>query len=207
MTLPTHNQLMLAEIAASKALSPEHIASEREKAANLMAAGFTTQAFLHLWIVTEVAVKELIRIYKYTKDAHEILKKMQSELKRALKRHLVARPKETAHEQASILTNMALPSLSNSLYGVLKNHAESRQLDVAAIKSALTVLEITVDSAWFEYLLATKIEELPECIDFSEKTTVRERRNKLVHSNGSVSDATLVRLLPLFDYFLTCFRV
>ena len=94
MTLPTHKQLMLDEIAASKALSSEHIASELAQALKLREAGFSTQAFLHLWIVPEVAAKELMCIYKYTKDTHEALKKLQPELKRSLQPHL----KESANK-------------------------------------------------------------------------------------------------------------
>ena len=125
MTLLTHKQLMMAEIAASKALSSEHIASERAQAVKLREAGFPTQAFLQLWIVTEVAAKELMCIYKYTKDTHETLKKLQPELKRALQPHLNEQPKKAANEQASLLAGKTLPSLVSPLYGVFKPYAQN----------------------------------------------------------------------------------
>lgn len=203
MTLPTHCQLMLAEIASNNALSPAHIQAERQHAQKLLQAGFATAAFLHLWIVTEVAAKELMSIYKYTKDTHDALKKMQPELSRSLATHIGAPTKNEAHTQAKALCVNALPSLAGSLHGIFKVHAQSscRQLDIAVIKTALTTLAISFTGPRLEYLLATKVAALPAGIDLNDKTTVRERRNKLVHSNGTVTAATATQLLPIFDEF------
>ncbi|MBP8772089.1 hypothetical protein ACW5XX_00755 [Aeromonas mytilicola] len=205
MTLPTHKQLMLDEIAASKALSSEHIASELAQALKLREAGFSTQAFLHLWIVTEVAVKELMCIYKYTKDTHEALKKLQPELKRSLQPHLNAPSKKVANEQAMTLTAKALPSLVSSFHSVFKSAAQTncRHLDMAVIKSVFAVLKQAIDEIRLDYLLATKFKAIPEGVDLKDKTTVRNWRNKLVHTNGHVDDKTLAQLLPIFDYFFS----
>ncbi len=205
MTLPTHKQLMMAEIAASKALSSEHIASELAQALKLREVGFPTQAFLHLWIVTEVAAKELMCIYKYTKDTHDALPKLLPELNRALRPHITAPNPKEMNTQVKILSGKALPSMVGPLQSIFKAHAQSscRQLDIAVIKAALVVLEMTVDHSRLEYLLATKVKTLPVGIDLADKTTVRERRNKLVHSNGTVGSAVVAQLLPIFDEFFS----
>lgn len=203
MTLPSHQQLMRTEIASNHALLPAHLQAERQHAQKLLQAGFTTAAFLHLWIVTEVAAKELMSIYKYTKDTLEALKKMQPELSRSLATHISAPTKKEAHTQAQTLCVNALPSLAGSLHGIFKLHAQTscRQLDIAVIKSALITLEVSFTGPRLEYLLATKVGELPAGIDLKDKTTVRERRNKLVHSNGTVTAETAAALLPIFDEF------
>lgn len=205
MTLSTHKQLMLSEISASTALQPELIIKARAEAEKLRSAGFSTQAFLHLWIVTEVAAKELMCIYKYTKDTHDALKKIQPELKRALQPHLNAPTKVEANEQALILTAKALPSFISPFYSLFKVAAQisCRQLNVAVIKSAFAVLELMTDEQTINYLLTTKIKQLPMKIEFTDKITIRERRNRLVHTNRQVDDATLAQLLPVFDYFFS----
>lgn len=205
MTLPSHQQLMLSEIVSSNALSPAHLQTEHEHAHKLLLAGFTTAAFLHLWIVTEVAAKELMAIYKYTKETHEALKKMGPELNRALRSHITASSQKEAHAQAGELTANALPSLVGPLQGIFKTHAQNscRQLDISVIKAAFQVLAQPVDSVRLEYLLATKVTALPTGIGLTDKTTVRERRNKLVHSNGSVDAAIAMQLLPVFEHFFS----
>ncbi|WP_429231098.1 hypothetical protein [Aeromonas veronii] len=203
MTLPSHQQLMLSEIVSSNPLSPAHLQTEREHANKLLMAGFTTAGFLHLWIVTEVAAKELMAIYKYTKETHDALKKMGPELNRALRPHITASSQKEAHAQAGELTANALPSLVRPLQGIFKSHAQNscRQLDISVIKAAFQVLAQPVDSERLEYLLATKVTDPPAGIGLTDKITVRERRNKLVHSNGSVDAATVMQLLPIFDVF------
>ncbi len=203
MNIPTHQQLMLGEISASVALQLEHIANERDEVARLIKAGFPTQAFLHLWIVTEVAAKELMCIYKYTKDTHAAIKKVHLELKRAVQPHLDVVSKEQAHSLADAVVDKTLPSLINPFHSLFKSGAETtcRKLDVGIIKSALIVLDLAVEEAHLNYLLATKVNELPVGIKLTDKTTIRERRNKLVHTNGQVVDSTLTQLLTIFDYF------
>ncbi|HAY94629.1 hypothetical protein [Shewanella sp.] len=205
MTLPTHKQLMLAAISSNEALKVAHIQAERHHAQTLQEAWFTTAAFLHLWIVTEVAAKELMNIYKYTKETKAALKKLQLELKRALQPHLSVSSKKEAHAQAQTLIAKALPSLIGPLQSIFNDHAKSasRQLDLAVIKSALTTLEVSFNSSRVEYLLASKVAALPDGIDLKDKTTVRERRNKLVHSNGTVTAETAAALLPMFDEFFS----
>lgn len=205
MTLPSHQQLMLSEIVSSNALSPAHLQTEREHAHKLLMAGFTTAAFLHLWIVTEVAAKELMAIYKYTKETHDALKKVGPELNRALRPHITASSQKEAHALAGELTASALPSLVRPLQGIFKSHAQNncRQLDISVIKAAFQVLAQPVDSERLEYLLATKVTAPPAGIGLTDKTTVRERRNKLVHSNGTVDAATAMQLLPIFDVFFS----
>ncbi|WP_429091354.1 hypothetical protein [Aeromonas rivipollensis] len=203
MTLPSHQQLMLSEIVSSNALSPAHLQTEHEHAHNLLKAGFTTAAFLHLWIVTEVAAKELMCIYKYTKETQAALKKLQPELKRALQPHLTVSSKKEADAQAKMLSAKALPSMIGPLQSIFNDHAKSvsRQLDLAVIKSALELLAQDIDIALLDYLLGTTEKALPEGISLSGKTTVRNRRNALVHTNGQVDDATMAQLRPVFEYF------
>lgn len=203
MTLPTHKQLMLSEIAANDALKVAHIQAERKHAQTLQEAGFTTAAFLHLWIVTEVAAKELMSIYKYTKETQAALKKLQPELKRALQPHLTVSSKKEAQAQAQTLSAKALPSLIGPLQSIFKDHAQSssRQLDLAVIKSALELLAQDIDIALLDYLLGTKEKPLPDGVSLGGKTTIRNRRNDLVHTNGQVDDATMTQLRPVFEYF------
>ena len=203
MTLPTHQQLMLFEIASNEALKVAHIQAERQHAQTLQEAGFTTAAFLHLWIVTEVAAKELMCIYKYTKETQAALKKLQPELKRALQHHLTFSSKKEADAQAQTLSAKALPSMIGPLQSIFNDHAKSvsRQLDLAVIKSALELLAQDIDIALLDYLLGTTEKALPEGFSLSGKTTVRNRRNALVHTNGQVDEAVLAQLLPVFEYF------
>lgn len=203
MTLPTHKQLMLSEIAANDALKVAHIQAERQHAQTLQEAGFTTAAFLHLWIVTEVAAKELMCIYKYTKETQAALKKLQPELKRALQPHLTFSSKKEADAQAQTLSAKALPSMIGPLQSIFNDHAKSvsRQMALAVIKSALELLAQDIDIALLDYLLGTKEKQLPDGVSLGGKTTIRNRRNDLVHTNGQVDEAVLAQLLPVFDYF------
>ncbi|MFB2776802.1 hypothetical protein [Shewanella xiamenensis] len=203
MTLPSHKQLLHYEFALNKALSPAHIQAERQHAQKLLHAGFTTAAFLHLWIVTEVAAKELMCIYKYTKETQAALKKLQPELKRALQPHLTVSSKKEADAQAQTLSAKTLPSMIGPLQSIFKDHAKSasRQLDLAVIKSALELLAQDIDIALLDYLLGTKEKQLPDGVSLGGKTTIRNRRNDLVHTNGQVDNATMAQLRPVFEYF------
>ncbi|MDH1899231.1 hypothetical protein [Aeromonas caviae] len=203
MTLPSHKQLLHSEFALNKALSPAHIQAERQHAQKLLQAGFATAAFLHLWIVTEVAAKELMSIYKYTKDTHDALKKLGPELKRALQPHITAANKKAAHLQASELSEKTLTAMIGPLHGVFNDQAKnsSERLDVGIIKSVLNELELPFDNIKLDYLLGTKEKALPEGISNIGQITIRNRRNALVHTNGKIDGATLVQLLLVFEYF------
>lgn len=100
-------------------------------------------------------------IYKYTKDTHEALKKLQPELKRSLQPHLNAPSKKVANEQAMTLTAKALPSLVSSFHSVFKSAAQTncRHLDMAVIKSVFAVLKQAIDEIRLDYLLATKFKK------------------------------------------------
>lgn len=201
--MPMHKKLMLAEIAKNKALSPTQIVAERLHAENLLEAGFDTAAFLHLWIVTEVAAKELMSIYKYTKDTSAALEKLEPKLKHVLIKNFNNSSEKPTNEQASKLTIQALPALTETLCDVFKKSYTSDfiRLDVTKIMSAIDVLALPVDKVILKYLLSTEIKERPDGCGIKDKTTVRARRNKLVHSNRQIDDAILVQLLPIFDYF------
>lgn len=205
MTQLTHKQLMLNEISASRVLQLELIIKARAEAENLRIASFPTQAFLHLWIVTEVAAKELMCIYKYTKNTHSVINKVQLELKRAVQPHLNIVSMEQANRSAEDVADKALPSLIAPFHSIFKSGAgvACRQLDIGVINSCLEALDLTVDHARLGYLLGTKDNPLPDGVILSSKITIRERRNKLVHTNGQVDDATLAQLLPVFDYFFS----
>lgn len=203
MTLPTHKQLMLSEIASNEALKVAHIQAERQHAQTLQEAGFTTAAFLHLWIVTEVAAKELMSIYKYTKDTPAALNKLKPKLKHALIKNLNHSPKKLINAQASQLTDQALPALSQTLCDIFKKSYTSDfiRLDIKKIELALTLSRLPVDKAILKYLLASTVKALPDGYGLKDKTTVRTRRNKLVHSNRQIDEAIWAELLPVFDYF------
>jgi len=142
-------------------------------------------------------------IYKYTKETQAALKKLQPELKRALQPHLTISSKKEAHAQAQTLSAKALPSLIGPLQSIFKDHAQrsSRQLDISIIKKSLVVVVQAVDLARLDYLLGTENKPLPEGISLGSNTTIRNRRNDLVHTNGQVDDATMTQLRPIFEYF------
>ncbi|MCS6174111.1 hypothetical protein [Shewanella baltica] len=205
MTLPTLKQLILVEIGANTAMKLEHITKERAEAVRLRAAGFSTQAFLHQWIVVEVAAKQLMCIYKYTQDTLSALNKTKPALKRAVQPHLTVGTKEQAHTIATEITDKSLRQMVTTFHGIFKPKAEvaCRKLDIGVIKSSFEKLELTVDRQRLEYLLGTEENPLPDGITLTSKITIRERRNQLVHTNGHVSDETLTQLVPLFDYFFS----
>ncbi|MGL4939265.1 hypothetical protein [Shewanella sp.] len=152
-----------------------------------------------------MAAKELMIIHKYTKDTPAALKKLEPKLKHVLIKNLNYSPKNLINVQASNLTLQTLPALAKSLCEVFKKSYTSDfiRLDFKKIELALDLLALPadkVDKAVLKYLLASSIEKLPDGYGLKDKITVRERRNRLVHSNRQIDAAIFEQLLPVFAY-------
>lgn len=182
-------QLMLAEINKSTVFQ---IDKDLATATALTDNGFYTSAFLQYWQITEVTAKELMLIAKYAADCVDATNKTL----RTLKKHFKA--------SGAIVNEAKIKEdLQATFVSLFKPKAEqsSRNLDIGAIAKSLNTLGLVFNNEYLSFLLATKIDNLPVGIQFSDKSTVRERRNQLVHRNGQISDDDLNVLLPVFDHF------
>lgn len=182
-------QLMLAEINKSTVFQ---IDKDLATATALTDNGFYTSAFLQYWQITEVTAKELMLIAKFAADCVDVTNKTL----KTLRKHLKA--SGTIVDEAKIKQD-----LQTSFITLFKPKAEqsSRNLDIGAITKSLKTLGLAFNDEYLKFLLGTKVDNLPVGIQFSDKSTVRERRNQLVHRNGQISNDDLNVLLPVFDYF------
>lgn len=182
-------KLMTAEIKKSSAFD---VQMGLETANALIAAGFHTSAFLQYWQITESMAKELMVIAKYAADCVDATNKTL----RTLKKHLEA-------SGAIVNEFQVKEDLQATFVSLFKPKAEqsSRNLDIGAITKSLKTLGLAFNDEYLKFLLGTKVDNLPVGIQFSDKSTVRERRNQLVHRNGQISDDDLTVLLPVFDQF------
>lgn len=182
-------QLMLAEVNKSPVFQ---IDKDLATAKALTASGFYTSAFLQYWQITEVIAKELMVISKYAADCVDATSKTI----KSLKKHLKTNARDIDQTQLAKDLQVSFVSLFK-----VKAEQSSRNLDIAAITKCLKTLGLAFNDELLQYLLATKVKTLPAGIQFADKSTVRERRNQLVHRNGQLSDTDLTELLPVFNHF------
>ncbi len=182
-------ELMTAEIKKSSAFD---VQMGLETANALIAAGFHTSAFLQYWQVTEAMAKELMVIAKYSDDCVDATNKTL----KIYKKHFKANSQIVVEAQIR-------QDLQSSFITLFKSKAEqsSRNIDIGAITKSLNTLGVAFNDAYLQFLLATKVKDLPVGIQLNDKATVRERRNQLVHRNGQISDVDLAILQPVFHHF------
>lgn len=178
---------MLHQIDSSKMFDCD---AHLNEALKLHKSGFYTASFLQYWRIVEVTAKELMVIFK----ASEETVNWTNNAVKVLKRHGVG------FSEDSITV-----SISNSVYSLAEKNARGscRNLDVGVIKKALKNLDIDYDESWIDFLFGTVEKNLPDDIKLDSKTTIRNRRNLLTHTNHTVDEFTLDQIVPIFNQFLT----
>jgi hypothetical protein len=154
----------------------------------LIATGYYTEAFLALWILTEVIAKNIQITYKASSAAEKIssslLKKLTSNNIDIEKNNLASQLRDTSFSEAK---------------NIISNKRD--YVDAGVVIASLKFFTPELDEIRLKFLLATKVEVAP--VETPSKSTVRNRRNDLVHNNSKVSKEDLETYLQYFEYFFS----
>lgn len=162
--------------------------SDLEHCKKLANAGYYTEAFLAMWILIEAISKKIQITYRCSMDAE----KMSASLLKMLYKH-----------EVNVEKNNLRIQINDILFYRVKEMYGSRRENVLAdaVISGLTLIEPTADKSQLKFLLASEIDEPPK--GFTSKTTIRERRNQVIHSNSKITQDYFKNTIDYFDYFFS----
>ncbi|QOJ23100.1 MAG: hypothetical protein HRU78_05105 [Gammaproteobacteria bacterium] len=162
--------------------------SDLEHCKELANAGYYTEAFLAMWILVETISKKIQITYRCSMDA----KKISDSLLAGPHMHKIVIEKNNL----IIEINDTLFNKVKEIYG---NKRESIFENI--VISGLMLIEPTADKSQLKYLLASKIGEPPKGL--TSKTTIRERRNQVIHNNSKITQDSFNSTINYFDYFFS----
>lgn len=159
-----------------------------EHCKNLANAGYYTEAFLAMWILVETISKKIQITYRVSMGAEKISDSL------LVKLH--------THE-VNIEKNNLRIQINDILFYRVKEMYGNRRENVLAdtVISGLTLIEPTADKSQLKFLLASEIDEAPKGL--TSKTTIRERRNQVIHSNSKITQDYFKNIIDYFDYFFS----
>ena len=162
--------------------------SDLEHCKELANAGYYTEAFLAMWILVETISKKIQITYRCSMDAEKISDSLLAKL----------HTHETDIEKNNLITQIN----DTLFYRVKEIHGNKRENVFAdTVISGLTLIEPTADKSQLRFLLASEIGEPPK--GFTSKTTIRERRNQVIHSNSKITQDYFEKTIDFFDYFFS----
>ena len=189
------NELLLQKLSSSDVLD---IKNDIEEALNLAQHEFHTEAFLRMWRIVEVVSRELMLTYRASTETNDLRKKLLKALKKS--------------EPTSKQNNLSF-EFGNILYETIKKRLKSNRnnIDVQCIKNSLSDCGLEFDEKKVNFLLASKLnskdndnpsEKQTQMIpDGLDNISIREKRNRLIHQNKSISADEYSKYLIIFDYF------
>lgn len=159
-----------------------------EHCKELANAGYYTEAFLAMWILVETISKKIQITYRCSMDTEKISDSLLAKLH--------------THE-VNIGKNDLIIDVNDILFcGVKEMYGNKRENILAdTVISGLTLIEPTADKSQLKFLLASKIDEPPKGL--TSKTTIRERRNRVIHSNSKIPQDHFKITIDYFDYFFS----
>ena len=106
------------------------------------------------------------------------------------------------HETDIEKNNLIIQINDILFYRVKEMHGSKRENVFAdTVISGLTLIEPTADQSQLKFLLASEIDKPPK--GFTSKTTIRERRNQVIHSNSKITQDYFKKTIDYFDYFFS----
>lgn len=162
--------------------------SDIEHCKELANAGYYTEAFLAMWILVEVIAKNIQITYRASIAAANI---SGSLLKKLVANHVDIEKNNLRSQLIDISFSQA-----KGMYGNKREY-----VDVGDVISGLKLVTSDADEHQLRFLLASKVDKAP--IGFSSKTTIRERRNDLVHNNSKIAQDDFKSYEDYFDYFFS----
>lgn len=162
--------------------------SDLEHCKKLANAGYYTEAFLAMWILVETISKKIQITYRCSMDAEKISDSLLEKLH--------------THE-IDIEKNNLIIQINDTLFHRVKEMYGSKRENIFAdtVISGLTLIEPTVDESQLKFLLASEINEPPKGL--TSKTTIRERRNQVIHNNLKITQDYFNNTIDYFDYFFS----
>lgn len=162
--------------------------SDLEHCKELANAGYYTEAFLAMWILVETISKKIQMTYRCSMDAEKI----SNSLLAMLHNHKI----DIEKNNLSIQMNDIL------FHRIEKMHGNKRENVYAdTVISGLRLIEPTADMSQLKFLLGSEIDKPPK--GFTSKTTIRERRNQVIHSNSKITQDYFKKTIDYFDYFFS----
>lgn len=106
--------------------------------------------------------------------------------------------------EIDIEKNNLIIQINDTLFYRVKEMYGNKRENVFAdtIISGLTLIEPTADKSQLRFLLASKIDEQPKG-ELTSKTTIRERRNQVIHNNSKITQDYFENTIDYFDYFFS----
>ena len=163
--------------------------SDLEHCKELANAGYYTEAFLAMWILVEAISKKIQITYRCSMDAEKISDSLLAKLH--------------THE-IDIEKNNLIIQINDTLFYRVKEMYGNKRENVFAdtVISGLTLIEPTADKSQLRFLLASKIDKSPKG-GLTSKTTIRERRNQVIHNNSKITQDYFENTIDYFDYFFS----
>ena len=193
----TVNKLLIKKLTKSNTLKFE---ADRKEVSDLAQQGFYTEAFLRMWRIVEVVSRELMLIYRASTETNKLKKK----LLKALEKSKIKSEKNNLSIQ-----------FENILYRSIKTRMESNRnnIDVQCVKNALSDCVIDFDEKKVNFLLASKLNSEDDENSSEKKTkmipdgidniSIREKRNRLIHQNKSITADEYGKYRIFFNYFFS----
>jgi len=161
---------------------------DMEHCKELIDLGYYTEAFIAMWILVEVISKDI----QITNRAAIVAGRISDSLLNKLRKNNVDIEKNSLRDQ---LVDVAFVQAKNT-QGAKREYIIAKDV-VSGLKHIVT----TVDEDMLMFLLSSKIDKAPA--GFSSKTTIREKRNGLVHGKSRIEKDDLMNCMPYFDYFFS----
>lgn len=163
-------------------------ASDIEHCKELSDAGYYTESFLAMWILVEVISKSIQITHRASIAADKIsgslLKKLHANNVDTEKYNLCGQIIDTAFLQVK------------KMYGTRREYVNAK--DVIAM---LKHIAPDADEQKLIFLLSSEVKKAPA--GFSSKTTIREKRNDLVHNKRAISKDDFKNYIDYFEYFFS----
>lgn len=181
---------VLSQLKKSKNLSFQ---KDIEEAESLALSGFYTSAFLRQWQVVEAVSRELIIITRSYDEAQNTW----SGISKIFKKQTID----------PVKNNLKL-QIENVLFSSAKQKMESsfRYIDIGQLGKAFDSLGLSWDKLSVRYLMASSIKKENRPPGANESTTIREKRNQVIHRNLSLTKAQYDQYLPFFQQFFDIVR-
>lgn len=184
------NNLLISKLAKSKTVD---IKNDLDEAFKLAQNQFFTSAFLRQWRILEAISRELMLLYRTSKETKKIQKKLLSVLRKS---------------KIESKTNNLSYQFENILFSSTAKHMENscRNIDISTIKNALSDCEIDFDGKKIKFILSSELSKddkkeenlIPLGVD---RISIREKRNRLIHKNQSITADEYEQYLPFFQYY------
>lgn len=155
---------------------------------DLIDADCYTEAFIAMWILVEIIAKDIQTTHRAAIAADKISGSLLNKLR---------------DNNINIEINNLHNQLSDVAFIQVKNAQDAKWEKIKAndVILGLKLISPQMDEDMLMFLLSTKVDKTPA--GFSSRTTIREKRNGVMHNKSRISKSELVNCKPYFDYFFS----